>query len=246
VIQTNDGGYALLTNDNELFKVNSNGDVEWSQKYPAGSSSLSGQSGAINSVIQTSDGGYALVGNKYPINSENSVAWLTKTNSKGAVEWNQTYGSPESVANNLIQTSDDGYAFVGTWHGSPSMVWLLKTDTIGSMQWNLTVNTIDNQTITQGDFYGNDLIETKDGGFALACTYDSSGSYVDTYYYLVKTEPSLPPPTPTPTPSSPPSTSFLSGENLLLFTSSALAVVLIAIVAVAVLRRRKKQTLAST
>jgi hypothetical protein len=50
-------------------------------------------------------------------------------------------------------------------------------------------------------------------------------------------------PTPTPTPSSPPSTGILSGENLVLFASLAVAAVLIAVVAVAVFRRRKKQTL---
>jgi hypothetical protein len=85
------------------------------------------------------------------------------------------------------------------------------------------------------------LIQTSDGGFALAGLWDYSDSV--NYYYLAKTEPALPLPTPTPTPSSPPSTGILSGENLALFASSALATILIVLVAVAVFRRKKKQTL---
>jgi hypothetical protein len=91
---------------------------------------------------------------------------------------------------------------------------------------------------------GSQMIQTSDGGFALAGSWDFTGSVH--YYYLVKTEPVLPPPTPTPMPSSPPSTGILSGENLALFASLAVAAVLIAVVAVAVFRRRKKQTLTTS
>lgn len=88
------------------------------------------------------------------------------------------------------------------------------------------------------------IIQTSDGAFAIAGYDQTPGFPLSGNYYVVKTEPALPPPPPTPTPSSPPSTGFLSGENLVLFASSALAVILIVLVAVAVLRRRKKQTLA--
>ena len=89
-----------------------------------------------------------------------------------------------------------------TAYYAPSTAWLVKTDANGNMQWNLTVQgtvTIGNVTVNTAWVYGNNVIETKDGGFAIACTYDSSGEFIMTYFYLVKTEPALLPPTPTPT-----------------------------------------------
>ena len=249
VVQTNDGGYALLTNNNILFKINSVGNIEWYKTIPTGINSQTGQSGTINAFIQTSDGGFALVGKEYIGYTENSSAWLVKTNSKGTIEWNQTYGQPGFSVNNLIQTSDAGYALIGiggTWYYSvtayyaPSTAWLVKTDANGNMQWNLTVQgtvTIGNVTVNTAWVYGNNVIETKDGGFAIACTYDSSGEFIMTYFYLVKTEPALLPPTPTPTLT--PVTN-LNSNTLLVVIGALVAVVIVASVLVLMSKKKLK------
>ena len=84
VIQTRDGGYALLSfaSDGTLFyltKTDSTGNVQWSNEYN------STQYGGIKSIIETSDGGYALLGSS----AYNTT--LVKTDSSGKVLWNQTY-----------------------------------------------------------------------------------------------------------------------------------------------------------
>jgi hypothetical protein len=247
-----------------LVKTDGYGNVMWSQIYGVGPGDVTdghrlkydtpGDNHAI-SVVQTSDGGYVLAGNTRSYD-EGIDAWLVKTDSHGNMLWNQTYGGAGLVtlhsgagdavvgsdetgydfAYSLIQTSDGGLAFAGKTLGY--LAWLVKLDAAGNAEWN---HTYPNRQMGGGGWSANCLIETSDGGFALAGLWDYSDSV--NYYYLAKTEPVLPPPTPTPTPSSPPSTGFLSGENLVLFASLAVAAVLIALVAVAVFRRRKKQTL---
>ncbi len=117
-------------------------------------------SGGAEAAIQTSDGGYALV---CPLEGG---YWLAKLGSDGDVQWHKvftsTYGAfPKS----LVQTSDGGYAIVGTTgYESPRniTVWLVKTDENGNMQWNKSFGD------SQGVYEANSLVQTSDGGYAIA------------------------------------------------------------------------------
>jgi len=99
------------------------------------------------------------------------------------MQWNQTYGgSGRDDAYSVIQTSDGGYAISG-WTdsfgaGGPD-AWLVKTDQIGNMQWN--------QTYGGGnwDYSSEGLIQTNDGGYALAARTRSFGNY--DLFWLIKT-----------------------------------------------------------
>ena len=74
---TNDGGYVIACNS--LVKIDSEGNVQWSQPYAYGS---------VRCVIQTSDDGYALVG-EYLIVADNDLsdidAWFIKTDPEGNI-----------------------------------------------------------------------------------------------------------------------------------------------------------------
>ncbi len=79
--------------------------------------------------------------------------------------WTMTYGGAfDDVAYSIIRTSDSGYALAGRigFQETGSLAfWLVKTDEVGNMQWNRTY---------EGQDRGNQvtLIQTKDGGYALA------------------------------------------------------------------------------
>jgi hypothetical protein len=209
IVETTDGGYAVIGyttlfgaegSDIWLVKTDSAGNMQWNQTY-GGTDSEDGCS-----MVETSDGGYAIVAHRRYANAEHPSDWdrilLMKTDGSGVVQWSQTYlGLVHEYGRSLVETSDGGYAIVGyTYHSyaGGADVWFVKTDSAGNMQWNQTYG---------GEYndYGYSVVETSDGGYVLA-GYTSmdvtSSTVVDTYFVLVKTQPSLSPsPTTQPSPS---------------------------------------------
>jgi hypothetical protein len=174
VVQTSDGGYVLAgscsfaagVHGSWLVKTDSAGNHLWNKTYGGGSAS---------SVILTNDGGYALAGGNR----------LIKTDGSGNVQWNRTYGGMDYVGvRSIIQTGDGGYALTGTtrcFGADNSDAWLAKTDGSGNTQWRKTYGG------TQDEYIGS-VVQTSDGGYALAGRTISFGSG-DEDFYLVKTEP---------------------------------------------------------
>jgi hypothetical protein len=178
LVQTVDSGYALA-GLNLLVKTDSAGSMQWNKTY----------GGALGeraySLVQTSDGGYALAGTIYIILNDYTYAdfWLAKTDSAGNMQWNKAYGAvgEDEVASSIVQTVDGGYALAGTkyFDYNPVDFWLVKTDSTGNMQWNRAY----------GGALGeraNSLIQTVDGGYAIAGDAYSFGS--GSQVYLVKTD----------------------------------------------------------
>jgi hypothetical protein len=78
-------------------------------------------------------------------------------------------GPKEDKANYVVQTSDEGYAIVGTTRsgisGSLSDVLFTKTDVNGNTVWSKAYGSTGNE-------YGNCVQQTSDGGFIIAGEYD--------------------------------------------------------------------------
>jgi hypothetical protein len=132
------------------------------------------------SVIETSDGGFALAGYTYNYSAINRDFLLVKTDQQGNMLWNQTYGGNETdAAYSVVETGDGGFALTGrTDLGAGGIdFWLVRTDADGNMLWNKT-------------YGGSDLdwawsvVETGDGGFALAGDTESFGAGA----WLVRTD----------------------------------------------------------
>jgi len=79
--------------------------------------------------------------------------------------WTQTYGgTSDDMAYSVIETSDGDYALAGRTNSlgaGLSDFWLVKIDDAGKVQWNKTYG-------DTGDEYPVTLIQTEDGGYALA------------------------------------------------------------------------------
>ena len=181
IVQTADQGYVVAGGNFWLFKVNSQGSVLWSKTYQLNDESY-GSGQYFYSMIQTGDSGFALAGTVYT-DDGGSDFWLIKTNSVGATLWNHTYNSGtytdsvgnvnlrEDIAKSVIQTSDGGYALVGSaslYRASTSSVvyssWVVKTDAQGKQLWNKGYDLLNDQ----GDEYV--IIQTSDKGYAIAGT----------------------------------------------------------------------------
>jgi len=170
VVQTSDGGYALAgytysygtpagKSDFWLVKTNSAGTEQWRNNYGGEDQEIA------YSVVQTSDGGYALAGYTASITAGTNFT-LVKTNSAGTEQWKKTYGGVNiDIARSVVQTSDGGYALAGHTlsYGTPGFYdfWLVKTNSTGSQQWA-------NNYGEAMDDYCYSLVETSDGGYALA------------------------------------------------------------------------------
>ena len=177
IVQTADQGYVVAGGAFWLFKVNSQGSVLWSKTYQLDDESYS--YGQFYSMIQTSDGGFALTGSVDTADGGRDF-WIVKTNSVGAAQWNHTYNSGtytdsggyvnprEDIAKSVIQTSDGGYALVGSaslFKASTSSVvyssWIVKTDGQGKQLWNKGYDLLNMQDECI-------IIQTNDGGYAIA------------------------------------------------------------------------------
>jgi len=102
----------------------------------------------------------------------------------GMEEFNETYGgSDKEFARSVIQTSDGGYALAGfteSFGPGTGAAWLIKTDENGNEQLNRTYGGSGFDSLSS-------VIQTSDGGYALAGQTESFGSG-SSDVWLVKTD----------------------------------------------------------
>ena len=181
LIQIQDGGFALAgwTNGNAwLLKTDARGNLLWDKTFE-------GEDwGEANSLIPTQDGGFALAGWTKPKGEGSRDAWLIKTDARGNLLWDKTFGGKyEDRAEYLIPTQDGGFALAGYTYSKGAGnhdAWLIKTDAWGNLLWDKTFG-------GTGRDEANYLIPTQDGGFALAgWTYSKGEGSWDAW--LIKTD----------------------------------------------------------
>ena len=93
-------------------------------------------------------------------------------------------GGPESESgSSLIQTSDGGYAIAGittSFGAGGADVYVVKLDAKGNLQWTKTIG-------GKSADGGSSLIQTSDGGYAIAGTTTSFGAgWINVDVYVVK------------------------------------------------------------
>ena len=194
LVKTSDGGYALACNtwsfgagesDFWLIKTDNSGNMEWNKTY--------GGTGyeVATCLVQTIDGGYALTGQTESSGAGLGDFWLVKTDEQGNMEWSRAYGGTRrEEAYSMVQTSDGGYALTGYTYSFGTRqegilldgdIWVVKTDTSGNMQWNKTYG-------GTGDDWARSIIQTNDGGYAIAGRTGSFGTGGSSDFWLIKTD----------------------------------------------------------
>jgi len=184
LIQTSDGGYAIAgittsfgagRGDAYVVKLDANGNLLWT-KTIGGESDDWG-----NSLIQTSDGGYVIAGYTKSFGAGDWDVYVVKLDANGNLQWTKTIGGPNyEEGRSLIQTSDGGYAIAGTTRsfGAGGLdVYVVKLDAHGNLQWTKTIGGPDREE-------GNSLIQTSDGGYAIAGKTQSFGAGGEDVYVV--------------------------------------------------------------
>ncbi len=190
---------ALQTSDNSYVLVGSNGKSIQLIKIDSEGTLLSNQTlmeltdfDPSISIAETNDGGYFIVihsSNYYTVGGvKDPNYWFIKTSSTGEVQFNKASNyaevimgqeqSPASLIDVIaIATNDGGYllagrayrdsrvALEGVGYSAPCLV---KLDSQGNWQWSRTYATSHRDS---GSF--RSAVQTVDGGFLLAGSYDS-------------------------------------------------------------------------
>ena len=178
LIQTIDGGYALLGDTNSygageydlwLVKTDCEGHQVWTKTYGGEDTEVTNHT---NSLQQTSDGGFIILGRTESFGMGSSDILLIKTDAAGTMEWNKTFGSGNwEEAYSVFQTSDGGYAIAG-FTGSPlsgyTQIYIIKTDAFGNKLWDKTYDVRDLD-------YATDIIELTDGYIVVGNTATWAG-----------------------------------------------------------------------
>jgi len=161
---TDDGGFVLAgkfangANGNDFFivKTNANGDSLWARKYGGSGSDIP------RVVRKTTDGGFIIAGTtkSFGTNTAFGNIWLVKTNSTGDTTWTRVIGSTDAEeCYSINETTDDGYILTGR---KGNDIYVVKTDRDGFQQWEKTYPHAGPNDV------GRDIIQTSDGGYALA------------------------------------------------------------------------------
>ena len=155
MVEYQDGSFIIAAAAPHLIRIHSNGSLMWSKSYGDWDTSHAG------SVVECSNGGFAFTG-YIGTEATGYHAWLVRTDSNGAMLWNQTYGDAFlNIGHSLIQCSDGGYAIAGesgAWYYFPRSPWLVRTDENGTRLWSRTYST----------GYAQSVVECSDGGFGIA------------------------------------------------------------------------------
>jgi hypothetical protein len=172
IVQTADGGFLFVgdVDGAALIKIDAVGRVQWMRDDTLvdyiQSNHISNYT-QYNSITKTEDGGCILVG--FAHGGETTEPYLEKLDAGINQVWNRTYNVLQYAFTFAFRLSaTNGYFF-------SSASSLVKTDLAGNLEW---VND-NNGTI-------NSMIQTSDGGYALAgLTASSPGSEIETTYIWI-------------------------------------------------------------
>jgi hypothetical protein len=183
VIQTSDGGYAIVGANAThtvhgygtywpiLIKADASGELQWSKGY------LSPSFGSFaNSVIQTEDGGFFLCG---------QGDWILKVNTLGDIIWNKTLGLDVRDYVNLfaIPSSDGSFIVAGTMSNSTTGgndALIVKLDQNGNALWKQVFSI--NSMIGPLSIFASSITETSDNSYVLVGEWNNHPWLVKTDY----------------------------------------------------------------
>jgi hypothetical protein len=175
VVAANTESYGSGKNDTWIIKLNSSGNVQWNYTFGGPENDY------VYHIIETNTSSLVVAGTTESYGSGNKDAWVVKLEYDGTLRWNYTFGGPEDdVLYSIDETQNFGYITAGyskSYNGTDEDLWLIKLDTQGQHQWNKTYNGTDNDS-------AKDVIETSDGGFAIAGYTNTTGSSPVDYWFF--------------------------------------------------------------
>ena len=126
------------------------------------------------SLAQTSDSGYILAGYTRSFGAGAEDLLVIKVSKTGTVQWAKTVGGSEAdYGYSLTPTNDGGFVVVGMTQSfgiGGKDLFIVKFDSTGLLEWARTIGGPYN------DDWGKSVIQTYDGNFVVAGTFDRLGT----------------------------------------------------------------------
>ena len=161
VLQTNDGGYIIAGQTSNsagsayIIRTNGIGDTLWTKVYGGNLSQV------FYKIRNTNDGGYILCGVTHGLGYYGYNYLMLKINSSGVTLWQKGYGGyGDENANDVIQTSDGGFALVGASTSFGDAIYFVKTNNQGDTLWTKLYS----KSYTS---FANSLIQLADNGYII-------------------------------------------------------------------------------
>ena len=186
IVQTEDGGYMVTgftksysaSGDSDMFlaKCDGSGNLIW-MKTLGGT-----KEDSSTRIIRTKDGAYMILGitNSFSTGGDSDV-FLAKCDVSGNLLWMKTFGGTnEDRASAILQTQDEGYVVAG-WTKSFNLgnqeIFIAKLDSSGDFLWMRAIG-------MGSDDWGGFVVETNDGGYAVAGQTKNPWGKSYTYFLL--------------------------------------------------------------
>lgn len=163
--------------DAYVVRMNALGDTLWTRRINGPNS----RKDLLYKVINTTDGNYAMCGYSTSFGSGSEDAYFLKMNDAGTILWSKTWGgSGRERAQEIIQTSDNGYMICGYIFSSTIFdAFLLKLNANGDTMWSRRYG----GSNTFEDF--NSVKQLTDGGYIAGGQGQNGSNGLD--MYLVRT-----------------------------------------------------------
>jgi len=190
ILADEDGGFVLLGStesqgnggkDIWLFKIDVNGNEQWSHTYGNGSDDVG------HSMIHTYDGGYMI---RYVIESYgegNTAVGLLRLGPNREEVWTRTIGGSKGIAGTSFQRiSDDEYVMSCSLFDNGDNAYnayLIKINDSGDILWDASFGDIENDK-------ARSVIQTLDGGYAMVGSTNNfgNGDKFTSDLWLIKTD----------------------------------------------------------
>jgi len=141
---------------------------------------------SAQSIVKTNDGGYVILGYTQSMDgditdkqNESFDFLVMKFDSESSLQWSKTYGGTgDDRGRDIIQTTDGGYAIIGSSDSSDQDVtqnagandyWIAKLDASGNLSWQKSFG-------YSGTDNGFSVIQTSDSCYLITGVLDVSAS----------------------------------------------------------------------